>query len=146
MSILIEDYTSKSFVVRGETREIKDSLKALGGKWNSSLTDKETGDKFGAWLFWSDKRKEVDSWVKKGCPRFDTTNITTNVSNSRVSNTDTKSLEEKIDSLTKMVEQLCRYHQINVCVNGKKSQIPDSDIESDDDIPIVKPKRLLTNK
>jgi hypothetical protein len=149
MSIFIEDYTPKSFVVRGDTRDSKDSLKALGGKWNSSLTDKDSGDKFGAWLFWSDKRKELDSWIKKGCPKIDTNlSATTHVStNSLASNNVEKSsvsIEAKIDALTKMVEQLCRYHQINVSANVKKSQILDSDIESDDDIPIVKPKRLLS--
>ena len=146
MSIFIEDYTPKSFVVRGDTRDSKDSLKALGGKWNSSLTDKDTGDKFGAWLFWSDKRKELDSWIKKGCPKIDShVGTSTHVSTNFVpSNNGEKSLEAKIDALTKMVEQLCRHHQINVSTNVKKSLIPDSDIESDDDIPIVKPKRLLS--
>jgi hypothetical protein len=149
MSIFIEDYTTKSFVVRGDTRESKDSLKALGGKWNSGLTDKDTGDKFGAWLFWSDKRKELDSWIKKGCPKIDanivnSTHVSTNFVASNNVGTSSASLEAKIDALTKMVEQLCRHHQINLSANGKKSQIPDSDIESDDDIPIVKPKRLLS--
>ena len=149
MSIFIEDYTPKSFVVRGDTRESKDSLKALGGKWNSSLTDKDTGDKFGAWLFWSDKRKEIDAWFKKGCPKIDanvsnSTHVSTNSLTSNNVEKSSLSLEAKIDALTKMVEQLCRHHQINVSTNVKKSLIPDSDIESDDDIPIVKPKRLLT--
>jgi hypothetical protein len=149
MSIFIEDYTPKSFVVRGDTRESKDSLKALGGKWNSSLTDKDSGDKFGAWLFWSDKRKDLDSWIKKGCPKIDanlgaTTHVSTNSLMSNNVERSSVSLEAKIDALTKMVEQLCRYHQINVSANVKKSQILDSDIESDDDIPIIKPKRLLS--
>ena len=149
MSIFIEEYTPKSFVVRGDTRESKDSLKALGGKWNSSLTDKDTGDKFGAWLFWSDKRKEIDAWFKKGCPKIDA-NVSTSTyisTNSLTSNNVEKSslsLETKIDALTKMVEQLCRHHQINLSANVKKSMIPDSDIESDDDIPVVRPKRLLS--
>jgi hypothetical protein len=149
MSIFIEDYTPKSFVVRGDTRESKDSLKALGGKWNSSLTDKDSGDKFGAWLFWSDKRKELDSWIKKGCPKIDanvgtSTHVSTNSLTSNNGERSSVSIEAKIDALTKMVEQLCRHHQINLSTNVKKSLIPDSDIESDDDIPIVKPKRLLS--
>ena len=149
MSIFIEDYTPKSFVVRGDTKESKDSLKALGGKWNSSLTDKDSGDKFGAWLFWSDKRKEIDAWVKKGCPKIDanlgaSTHVSTNFISSNNVEKSSLSLESKIDALTKMVEQLCRHHQINLSANVKKSLIPDSDIESDDDIPVVKPKRLLS--
>jgi hypothetical protein len=66
-NIYIEEYTPKSFVVRGETRECKDSLKAMGGKWNNGLTDKTTGEKFGAWIFWSDKLQEVKKWIKSGC-------------------------------------------------------------------------------
>ena len=64
-AVFIEDYTTKSFVVRGNTKEHKDSLMAMGGKWNNGLSDKETGDKFGAWLFWSDKRKEIQTWIEK---------------------------------------------------------------------------------
>jgi hypothetical protein len=37
--IYIEDYSEKSFVVRGETQQVKDKLKIMGGKWSSgSLT------------------------------------------------------------------------------------------------------------
>ena len=69
-AIQIEDYTLKSFVVRGETREYKDTLKSLGGKWNSSLTDKQTGEKFGAWLFWNDNRDKVEKWFSNGCSKI----------------------------------------------------------------------------
>ena len=51
MSIAIEKYTEKSIVVRGDTKSRKDELKALHGKWNPSLTDKITGEKFGGWIF-----------------------------------------------------------------------------------------------
>ena len=36
-AVYIEEYSPKSFVVRGETKEYKEALKALGGKWNSSF-------------------------------------------------------------------------------------------------------------
>ncbi len=64
--IYIEEYSEKSFVVRGDTRPYRDSLKALGGKWANRLTDKNNGEKFGAWLFWSAKLPEVNTWIKKG--------------------------------------------------------------------------------
>jgi hypothetical protein len=68
LNVELQDYSEKSFVVRGEgTREHRESLKAMGGKWNSRLTDKATGEKFGAWLFWSDKRSEIEKWVDGGC-------------------------------------------------------------------------------
>jgi len=37
-NILVEKYTDKSFVVRGDTRPYTDGLKLLGGKWNAKLS------------------------------------------------------------------------------------------------------------
>ena len=65
-TVYIEDYSDKSFVVRGDTRPHRESLKLLGGKWVNRLTDKTTGEKFGGWIFWTEKRKELDNWVKGG--------------------------------------------------------------------------------
>lgn len=62
--MFVETYSAKSFVVRGDTTPHKDVLKDMGGKWNARLTDKNTQDKFGAWLFWSEKREQVEKWVK----------------------------------------------------------------------------------
>ena len=62
--MIIETYTIKSFVVRGDTTPHKTVLKDMGGKWNSNLTDKKTSEKFGAWLFWADKRDEIATWLK----------------------------------------------------------------------------------
>ena len=59
-SLVIEVYSPKSFVVRGNTKEYKDKLKSLGGKWNANLTDKSTGSRFGGWIFSNNKRKIVE--------------------------------------------------------------------------------------
>ena len=147
--IYIEEYSPKSFVVRGGTKPHKDSLLALGGKWNSSLTDKQSGDKFGAWLFWGEKRKEITEWIEKGCKTVERAHQTGEIEKSQTSYSsensrdNTSRLEAKIDALTKMVESLCRYHKIN----GEKNPVQFcSDIESDEDVPPVKPKRLLSKK
>lgn len=66
--IKIETYTSKSFVLRGNTRPHKETIKYMGGKWNARLTDKKTQEKFGAWLFWADKKTEIQQWILRGCP------------------------------------------------------------------------------
>jgi len=58
----VEDYTAKSFVVRGDTTPHKEALKDMGGKWNSRLFDKKTQETFGGWIFWTDKRPEVTKW------------------------------------------------------------------------------------
>ena len=66
-SLQIVSYTDKSFVVIGDTKTHKDSLKNLGGKWNGSLTNKETGEKFMGWIFYSSKKREIQSWIDTGC-------------------------------------------------------------------------------
>jgi hypothetical protein len=136
--IFLEEYTSKSFVIRGDTKEYKDSLKAMGGKWNSSLTDKRNGEKFGAWLFWSDKRKEINDWIANGCSKVETDGSSVATTNSRDDNSFAiKRLESKIDALTKMLETFCK--------TTRATKQVDSDVESDDEPP-VKPKRLLSTR
>jgi|LakMenE01Jun11ns_1017448.scaffolds.fasta_scaffold9958446_13 hypothetical protein len=66
-SITIISYTEKSIAVIGDTKTYKDSLKNLGGKWNASLTNKETGEKFMGWIFYSSKKKDIQSWIDGGC-------------------------------------------------------------------------------
>jgi hypothetical protein len=56
----IIDYTEKSLVIKGEkTREYKENLKELGGKFNSSL-------KCGAgWVFPKTKKAELEALIQK---------------------------------------------------------------------------------
>jgi hypothetical protein len=64
--ITVEDYSDKSVVVRGKkTKEIKDSLKQLGGKWNSSLKNG------GGWIFPKTKESQVKSLVNSDNITFD---------------------------------------------------------------------------
>lgn len=113
MSVYIEDYSDKSFVVRGETIEYKATLKKLGGKWNSNLTDKNTGDKFGAWLFWNDKKVEISEWINNGSKEVTQSSNKSNKSN-KSNNSNNSNLEEKIDYLTKLVEELCKLNNISI--------------------------------
>lgn len=142
--ISIQDYTDKSFVVRGDTTAHKDTLRDLGGKWNARLTDKETGDKFGAWLFWTDKREEIEKWLKNGCPSGEKKQENTRNQPlfrndaAPVSQKDIAELHKKIDILTKMVETLL-----------KSQNIPQQEeiIEDDDDEETkTPPRRLLGQK
>lgn len=142
--ISIQDYTDKSFVVRGDTTAYKDTLKDMGGKWNSRLTDKDTGDKFGAWLFWTEKRGDIEKWLKSGCSTNEKKqediyrqSLFRNETAS-VSFRDFQKLEQKIDNLTKMVETLL-----------KTQNTPDQEeiIEDDDDEETkTPPRRLLGQK
>jgi hypothetical protein len=54
----IEDYTEKSFVVFGETKNFKETLKELGGKYNSNL---KVGP---GWVFSKSNKDQVEQWVK----------------------------------------------------------------------------------
>ncbi|MFB5150682.1 MULTISPECIES: hypothetical protein [Burkholderia] len=59
-SVYMEDYAKdgqvKSFLVKGDTKGIKDDLKTLGGRWNSTL---------GGWVFPKTKEVEVAEFLKK---------------------------------------------------------------------------------
>ena len=143
-NISIEEYTPKSFVVRGETQPHKESLKGLGGKWNSSLTDRNNGEKFGAWLFWSDKRNEVNNWLKKGCQIVEQRE---NIGSVSQTDPDIIRLEKKIDHLIEMMQTF-------LSANVKVKQIEHNNTistlcasEDDIDDTMIKPsKRLLGRK
>lgn len=52
MKMQLINYSDRSFVLFGEdTRNHKDLIKSLGGKWNGSLTNPITNERFGGWIF-----------------------------------------------------------------------------------------------
>lgn len=55
----IVNYSDKSFVITGNTKDFKDELKELGGRWNSKLT---CGS---GWVFSLTRKKELESWLEK---------------------------------------------------------------------------------
>ena len=58
--ISLEEYTDRSIVVRGETRQYKEDLKKLGGKYNSRLRG-EPG-----WIFPKSKQNDIVKFMKEG--------------------------------------------------------------------------------
>lgn len=58
--IYVEKYTDQSVVVRGETRQYKEDLKKLGGKYNSRLRG-ESG-----WIFPKSKQNDIVKFMKEG--------------------------------------------------------------------------------
>ena len=58
--IFIEEYTDRSVVVRGETRQYKEDLKKIGGKYNSRLRG-EPG-----WIFPKSKQDVIVKFMKEG--------------------------------------------------------------------------------
>ena len=89
--ITITDYTEKSFVLRGDTKEYSRFLADSGGKWNPNLTD-------GAgWIFSMKKREKIESWIKS--------------ESKNESNLDSKSKNEinndsKLDKILDMLNQI----------------------------------------
>ena len=101
-SINIQEYSDKTFVVRGDTKPYKESLKNLGGKWNSRLSEKDSGEKFGAWLFFNTKRDSVEEWFSKGC-HIDEESKYENRFNIGVE--DFKRLEKKLDMVLELLNK-----------------------------------------
>lgn len=63
--IKVQEYSERSFVVCGNTKEIKDNLKELGGKYNSRLKDSVNKDAtFSGWIFPKSKYPFVREWLE----------------------------------------------------------------------------------
>ena len=65
--IRILKYSEKAFVVIGDTKKNSTTLNKMGGKWNISLTYKETGEKFMGWIFSNRQLDKVSMWIDLGC-------------------------------------------------------------------------------
>jgi len=131
--VYIETYSDKSFVVRGDTRPHKESLKRMGGKWANRLTDKKSGDKFGAWLFWTEKRKEVSEWVSKGCA----SQTFTQERKISVTPEELSTLIKRITKLEKVVEKMSKQWGIDM------SSSSEEEIVTEEDVAPPQHKRLL---
>jgi len=61
------DYTDKSFIILGEkTKELKDKLKDLGGRYNPHLTHPESKEKIAAWIFSKKNKEKLEEFVNTG--------------------------------------------------------------------------------
>lgn len=60
----ILDYTTKSFILLGEkTKDNKEKLKELGGRYNPHLTHPETKEKIAAWVFALKNKERIKAFV-----------------------------------------------------------------------------------
>lgn len=62
LSFEIVDYSEKAIALFGDTKEIKDLLKAMGGKFNPRLT--HNNEKQAGWIFQTSKREELETVLK----------------------------------------------------------------------------------
>lgn len=66
------DYTEKSFVVIGDTKNVKDKLKELGGRYNPNLTHPETKEKLSAWIFSKKQKEKIQTFIRDPGSSIDT--------------------------------------------------------------------------
>jgi hypothetical protein len=150
--IKIEDYTDKSFVVRGDTRKYLEQMKNFGGKWNSRLTDKSSGEKFGAWIFPSMKKSEVQKWIqnKEDIVSFSSNEespVKTIVSKSRTTNVTLESVYNMLICINERLEVI--ESKVGISKDSQKlkkevkqtTELFSEDWQIEDDI--VPMKRLL---
>jgi hypothetical protein len=57
--LILEKYSEKCIVIRGDTKEYKDELKELGGKWNAGLKDGP------GWIYPATLKEKVKKFVDK---------------------------------------------------------------------------------
>ena len=126
----IREYSSKSFVIIGDSREFKDQIKALGGKWNTKLIIDDNLSS--GWIFPNCLREDVNKWFISG-------EIKSNLQNN--SKTEESSLREELDQIKRKLDNILSL------LNSKKSiEIEDeNDIEDDFKLKRVSllPKRKL---
>lgn len=100
----LSNYSDKSFVISGNTKEYKEELKEMGGKWNSKLT---CGS---GWIFSLTKKKELEDWLEK---KNNTAATSVTVSPLKVSSLK-KNEDNTIDSLlSDFVEYLKPHYKNN---------------------------------
>ena len=62
-SVLMVDYSAKAVAVIGDTKAIKDDLKAMGGRFNRALTIE--GERVAGWIFSKSKEGEIMEYINK---------------------------------------------------------------------------------
>ena len=156
-------YTEKSIVVRGETRDHKEELKSLGGKWNAKLTDKSTQEQFGGWIFPTTKQEQVKKWlasVGKSVVPTSTPQITPRATH-KSSDSTLERIEmgiQRIEGIIKSLDELPQLVEVlkGLCLefknikqeytNSPTMASSDFEEEDDDEEESPPPKRLLGKK
>lgn len=127
-SLLIEQYSEKAIVVRGNTIQYKDKLLELGGKWNSNLKGG------GGWIFPNSKKKNIEELESKI-----TSGEVKPVEVSQSSSRDTTNRESNYDTLNRQfvplkdyLSLLSRVEKLEQIVNNiQKGSIKTKDSKND---------------
>lgn len=106
-SCKIVQYSPKCVVLVGNTTEYKEDMKTMGGKWNSRLTNKETGEKFGGWIFMKSREDALKSWIDSGkVSKFEFDNNSRKDKELKIEDDVLKLLLKRIDVLESEVKML----------------------------------------
>jgi hypothetical protein len=140
-NVTIEKYSEKSFVVRGETKQHKEKLSDLGGKWNSRLRD-------GAgWIFPNMFKDNVQNWINNGIviqkKKYNTsynnetctTSVTHNVGQILK---EVSELKKEVSELKKLIKHLINNEE-EIIVSDDDSEEEKEESEEE----IIPKKRLL---
>ena len=162
-NITITDYSERSFVVRGEgTKEHKDALKQMGGKWNSNLRDG------GGWIYPMTKKPDLQKWKSSGIlnsemkyysssssstssSSYSPSSKTPSISNESLMK-EMKVMSKKIDKLEKLIESLTsllieeegeEYEEVVEYESSGEGGVEESKEEVDEDGQAAPKRRLL---
>lgn len=117
MPLKVENYTDKSIVVRGVTKDdtnIQEELKKLGGKWNANLRG-ESG-----WIFSKKREDEVRKYCSEG--------------KAKVSQPKKEEDDDRVSKLERLVRQLTK--RVEELESKKVSKVePEEEVEVEEDIP-----------
>ena len=118
--LVLEDYSEKAIVVRGDTKTHKDALTKLGGKWNAGLRGG------GGWIF--PKKKEAD--VAKYVNNPDSSPKTTKATSlpSLPTSGATSDLAKEVAKLSKKISKMNDLYEKLI-----KHLIPEDDEDEEDD-------------
>lgn len=69
--VKIISHTEKSFAVyTNNVLHYMDSIANLGGIFEPRIENRETGEHFMGWIFYIDKKEEIQKWINAGCPQI----------------------------------------------------------------------------
>lgn len=96
--IYTEDYNDRQFLVKGNTRPYKESIKKLGGFWKPTVK---------AWIFPMIEKDSVEAWMRKGEHIAEVSQATTPARTKReVDQVTNTQLMRKLEAIEKMLSQL----------------------------------------
>jgi hypothetical protein len=115
MSMIIENYSEKAIVVRGDTKEHKESLKQLGGKWNSNLKGGS------GWIFSKSRENDVRNYISNPKP------IAAPVVNNNevaVLKRTVQTLQKQVTSLKERIDVLETLFEVEEEIEEEKQEVP----------------------